>query len=67
MALIQLDFFKSDEQCEIEALREEVRALKTSLDKQRRKQFSLIGEIGKGLRELEERYVIIERNICKSG
>jgi hypothetical protein len=61
----QLDFFKTDEQCEIDGLRMEIAALKTSQDKQRRALFARNGEITKIVHDIAGRMEIIEKNICK--
>lgn len=65
MSLVQLDFFKSTEECEIEALRNDVKSVKISSDKVRRGMYARLNEIAKENVELKYRLEIIERNICK--
>ena len=65
MVEIQLDFFKTDEQCEIEALGLAVASIKLSSDKVRKGTYARINEIAKRQEELELRMGIIEHNICK--
>lgn len=61
----QLDFFKEEKDCEIEALRKEVESVRKSSDKVRRGLFSRHSEITKHVLDIEERLKIIERNLCK--
>ncbi len=61
----QLDFFKSDEDCKIEALCNTIEAVKTSSDKVRRGTYASIGEVKKECLDLKSRLEILERNICK--
>jgi len=65
MNAIQLDFFKSDEECEIDCLRKEVSALRLSQDKVRKKLFSENGSLKKDVLDLKERIAILERFICR--
>lgn len=67
MVEVQLDFFKSEEQCEIDALHSAVASIKLSSDKVRKGTYARINEIGKRQDELELRLGIIERNICKGA
>lgn len=64
MYAIQLDFFKTQDQCEIDALRLQNIALKNSLDKVRKGTYARLNEHGKHLLSLEDRLSIIERHIC---
>jgi hypothetical protein len=64
MNAIQLDFWKSQEECEIDSLRREMAALKISSDKQRKALFARNGELVKRMLELEDRLVVLERGIC---
>lgn len=64
MTTIQLEFWKTQEECEMSALRKEVSELKTSQDKQRKSLFAKNGELTKQVNELNERLSILERNIC---
>lgn len=65
MYAIQLDFFKTQEQCEIDALRLQNNALKISLDKVRKGTYARLNEHGKSLLDHEERLAIVERVICR--
>ena len=62
---VQLDFFKTDEECEIDSLRLEVRNIGISTTKVRKSLFARNNEIEKLVRELSTRLEIIERNICR--
>jgi hypothetical protein len=62
--IFQLDFWKTEEESEIEALRKEIGAVKTSSDKVRRSLFARNGELTKVVIDLQERLAILERNIC---
>jgi len=64
MYAIQLDLFKSLEQCEIDHLRLEMIAVKQSSDKVRRGLFAKNGELTKRILELEDRIQHIERGLC---
>jgi uncharacterized membrane-anchored protein YhcB (DUF1043 family) len=64
---IQFDLFHDPQTSEIKALHEEVDKLKTSLDKQRKKQFSLISEHTKIIADLKQRLEILEHYICKGN
>lgn len=64
---IQLDFFKTEEQCEIDALRIELTATKEMLHKVRKGMYAKLGDHAKKLTDLEDlkiRLETIERNIC---
>lgn len=65
MAIIQLDFFKSAEESEIEALRAEVDAIRKSSDRVRKGIYAKHGELNKICLDLQQRLIIIERNICR--
>jgi hypothetical protein len=62
--LIQLDLFEP-RPTEIEVLRQEVKDLNESLNKQRKALFARHGALGKMYIELHQRLEIIERNICQ--
>ena len=64
MSAIQLDFFKSTHEVEIESLMKEVSKLRISLDKQRKKLFAQHGEHEKIIQDLSDRLFLLERNIC---
>lgn len=61
---IQLDLFKTAEQCEIDALREWCDKLCKSNGAVRRGLFARHNELQKRMNELEQRLKIIEENIC---
>lgn len=63
--LIQLDFFKSFHECEIDTLRHQVQSLKESNERVRKGLFARNGELTKQLIDISERLQIIEKNICK--
>ena len=65
MAVVQLDFFLTPEESEIEALRKEVIAVRASNDRVRKKLFGENGRLIARVTELETRLAILERNICK--
>lgn len=64
MYAIQLDLFKSDSECEIDALRIEMKAIKQSTEKVRKALFARNGELTKRILELEDRIQHIERGLC---
>lgn len=64
MIPIQLDFFKTQEECENQEIRRIVIEIKESSNKVRRKLFSENGELKKKVSDLEYRLQILERNIC---
>ncbi len=65
MAVFQLDFFKTEEQSEMDELRKSVESYKLSLDKVRRGTYAKINEVNKECVELKNRLEIIERNLCQ--
>ena len=67
MMAIQLDFFKTDEECKIDLIQERTDSIQISLDKVRKGTYASIGEIRKKLDDVDQlrmRLEIIERNIC---
>jgi len=64
MNAIQLDFWKSSEECEIDALRIQYAELKKSTEKVRKAMFARNGELTKRILELEDRIQYIERGLC---
>jgi len=64
MYAIQLDLFKSSEECEIDALRREMASVKLSSEKVRKALFARNGELVKRVLELEDRLSVIERGLC---
>jgi hypothetical protein len=65
--MIQLDFFKTDEELIIEDIQKRVEAIKISSDKVRRGTYARLNEQSKILLDLEERLSLIEKYICKGG
>ncbi len=61
---IQLDFFKTDHECEMDYLRQSVESYKISSDKVRRGTYARLNEVTKQNNELKDRLEIIERYIC---
>ncbi len=64
--LIQYDFFQTKEESEIQALRNEVERLRFSADKVRKGVFARVGEVKKIQIDMEDRLLIIEKNLCKN-
>jgi hypothetical protein len=64
MYAIQMDFFKSPIESEMDALRLEMHAVKTSADKVRKSLYARNGELTKRMLELEDRLNNIERGLC---
>ena len=65
MNALQLDFFYTEEESELEALRKKVEQLEASQGKVRRALFARHGELIKGQIDLNDRLGILEKNICK--
>jgi len=65
MQCIQLDLFRSDEESEIIAMNEKIKAIDASTNRVRKSLFARNGELTKRITELEEKMNIIERNICR--
>lgn len=63
---VQYDFFESQQESEIVALRKELAAVKLSSDKVRKAMFSRNGELTKRMLELEDRLNHIERGLCQN-
>ena len=63
--LIQLDFFKSNEESWQEALEARMDKCEASATKVRKGQFAHIGELKKMYNDMNDRIQIIERNICR--
>ena len=61
---LQLDFFKTLEESEIERLVRIVDEIKTSTNRVRKKLFAENGSLKMRVLNLEERLEILERNIC---
>ena len=65
MIAIQLDLFKTKEECEFDAMRQSIQEMKKSQERVRKKLFAENGQQKKIILDLSERMEIIERNICK--
>lgn len=64
---VQLDLFRTKEECEIIALRGEVNRVYSTCDKLRKAMWARHGEISKRQVDLEERLTIVEKGICQYG
>lgn len=62
--LIQLDFFKTEEESRLEAIEARMDKVEASAGKVRRNLFAKNGELTKLVFEIQERLNILERNIC---
>ncbi len=60
---IQLEMFQ--EKSEIEILQTQICMLEKSLDKQRKSLYARNGELHKKLMDLQDRFEIMERMLCK--
>ncbi len=65
MNAIQLDFFKTESESEMDALRLDLEKIRKSTDKVRKGTYAKINEYGKKTLDLELRLELLERNICK--
>lgn len=65
MMTLQLDLFRTHEECELIELRKQIEALKNSQDKVRKKLFAENGKLRGGFEDLSNRLEIIEKAICK--
>jgi hypothetical protein len=64
MVVLQLDLFKTEEECEMDSLRQSVEAIRVSGDKVRRGTYAKLNELNKECVDLKSRLEIIERNLC---
>ena len=64
MNILQLDMFKSIEECEIDDLRKAIKDMKSSQEKVRKKLFAENGKLTKNIMDLNSRLEILERHIC---
>ena len=65
MYAIQLDLFKTPEQCEIDALRLQNAEMRQTLDRVRKGTYARLNVHESGLSNHEERLAIVERLICR--
>lgn len=64
---VQYDLFRSRQECELEALRNEIAKVRVSSDKVRRGTYARLNEQKKLVDEMMSRMEIIERNICQKN
>lgn len=64
MIQVQFDLFKTPEECRMDALECEIVDTKKSCDKVRKGLFARNNELKKRIDELEERFAILEKNLC---
>lgn len=62
---IQYDFFKTEEESELEALRKRVEEIDASSTRVRKGIYAKHGELYKIMMDIDDRLKIIERNLCK--
>ena len=62
--MIQLDFFKTKEECELDYIKQELKSIAESSTKVRKGTYARINEIAKENYELKSRLEILERHIC---
>jgi hypothetical protein len=69
--LIQMDFWKTPEQCEHEYLIKRLDTIEkdlfSRLDRQRKSQFAKIGEVKKEVLEIKEDLALLKGYICKGS
>ncbi len=65
--MIQLEFFRTKEECEISALRLTIEAVKSSSDKVRRGTYARLNEVSKENELLKTRLDVLERHICNDN
>lgn len=63
--MVQLDFFKTEEECEMDALRYSLEQVRKTTDKVRKGTYARINELTKESIDLKTRLEILERNICR--
>jgi len=66
-SFIQLDFFQTEEESEIDCLHQELEKMRQSNDKIRKALFARNGELVKMYMDVNDRLSIIEKNICKGN
>ena len=64
MIAIQLDFLQTDEQSELEALKNELDFTYKRLESVRKGMYARLNEQSKDMEDLKNRLNIIEKNIC---
>lgn len=63
---LQLDFFLSEDECELIALKRAVEDVRRSGDKVRKGTYARLGELNKECMDLKCRLEILERHICRN-
>jgi hypothetical protein len=67
MMALQLEFFKTEEECEMDALRHALEQVRKSSDKVRKGTYAKINELTKEAVDLKNRLEILERGISKGA
>jgi hypothetical protein len=62
---LQLDFFLTEEECELHALKKSIEEVRKSGDKVRKGTYARLNELNKECVELKSRMDILERYICR--
>ncbi len=65
MNAIQLDFFKTEEECELDSLRKSIESIRVSSDKVRRGTYARLNIVSKECAELKADLEIIKMHLCK--
>jgi hypothetical protein len=65
--MMQLDFFESEQETEMKAMREEMARIEASTHKVRKSLFAKHGELAKCYLDLKQRLEIIERGLCNGS
>jgi len=65
MNAIQLDFFKTEEECELDSLRKSIEEIRISSDKVRRGTYARLNVVSKECAELKADLEIIKMHLCK--
>ena len=65
MVAIQLEFFKTEHECEMDAIRADLQKVIKSNDKVRKSHHATKNSFGNELVEIKMRLEILERGICK--
>lgn len=64
--MVQLDFFKTEEECRIDQLSDSFEKLRLSTEKVRRGMFARHGELSKQINDVDARLALLEKYICQS-
>ena len=63
--MIQLDFFKTPEECERDSIRHSLEQVKKTTEKLRKGTYARMNELTRESIDLRARLEILERNICR--